>query len=210
MRCAHKEQCPTADRKGSGGWVGLGVGTCKYNLTALNGNKYRQILLFSLINKNGYHSHGGGGVSPVYTSHCGKDPQPSLFRPPALIKNIQTGRCSLPAKSLWAHMSGLSPRIIHVSLFTSPASASHGCTEWAPSPDTAASGSLDSHDCSTCCCSSSCSITRSIYYTAPRRHGSLQIFFTATSLDLENYLACNRYSVNVSEWMDEWAGSIWK
>ena len=58
-----------------------------------------------------------------------------------------------------------------------------------------------------CLCSASClsysfcifffSTALSIYYIVPWRHGYLSDFFTATSLDLENYLACNRCSINV-------------
>lgn len=142
--------------------------------------------------------------SPVYTPPIVvRDPQPrSLFLWPSQPwLKISRARqmlfaCETPSVSRCS--SGLEPSY-HSRHCSPPASASHGCTEWAPSPDTAASGSFWTPMTAVLAAALPlCSITRSIYYTVPRRHGSLSDFFTATSLDLENYLACNRYSVNVS------------
>ena len=142
--------------------------------------------------------------SPVYTPPIVvRDPQPrSLFLWPSQpwLKISRARQMLFPCEtpSVSRCSSGLEPSY-HSRHCSPPASASHGCTEWAPSPGTAASGSFWTPMTAVLAAALPlCSIARSIYYTVPRRHGSLSDFFTATSLDLENYLACNRCSINVS------------
>ena len=109
--------------------------------------------------------------------------------------------CETPSVSRCS--SGLEPSW-HSCHCSPPASASHGCTECAPSPGTAASGSFWTPMSAVLAAVLPPSSTaHSIYYTVSWRHGSLSDFFTATSLDLENYLACNRCSKMFLEWMDE-------
>ena len=150
---------------------------------------------------------GSGGLSQ-HTSHSGQGSQPrSLFLWPAQpwLKTSRARHMLFPCEtpSVSRCSSGLEPSC-HSCHCSPPASASHGFTECAPSPGTAASGSFWTPVSAVPAAVALSSTARSIYYTLSMKTRIFVRFHCY--VPRFGKLSCMQQVLNKcfwSEWMNE-------